>query len=201
MENCVRNFFVNSNLYGKWRATARKKNTINTNAVGEQFRTRIERSNRWIRTEKSLETESEKIRLKITMTMTTTTAAATTTLTRSERNESKRMKYRKSAHTHSTPLCVRYVCEWVSDWLTDWLNGREARARETRDSERGEKEVERERHSYSHTNSHKHARILVHSFYQPDECWTNNEFVFVLRFQNIHTQTVRFYYSLKQFRV
>lgn len=125
MENWIRNFIVNSNLYGKCGAGKKqqkqKQNTINRNAVGEQFRTCIEQSNRWIRTEKSLETESEKIRLKITMTMTTTT----TTLSRSERNESKRMKYRKK-RTYTALHCVRYVCEWV----TDWMDGREARARE-----------------------------------------------------------------------
>lgn len=69
-----------------------------------------------MRTEKSLETESEKIRLKITMTMT-----ATTTLTCSERNESKRMKYRKKrTYTqHFSTVCT--VCVRVSEWLAGWL--------------------------------------------------------------------------------
>lgn len=37
----------------------------------------------------------------------------------------------------------------------------------------------------TYINAYTQAR--AHSFYQPDDCWTNNEFVFVLRFQNIHT--------------
>lgn len=162
----------------KSRKQQQKQNTINTNAVGEQFRTCIERSNRWIRTEKSLETESEKIRLKITMTMTTTEATTTTTLTRSERserNESKKEWNTVKKRTYTALHCVRYVCEWVTDWLADWMVEKRERVR---DGEREREARRRRRGRDILTRIWIHAYLYIHSISRTSAELTMNLFSF-----------------------